>query len=506
MIPPQLAELHKKFPFLIHILIVCIAILVMRSVSEKRQISHLYFLFFVVALFGFMFVGLDLGANPQMLNIFKGMILIMVSITLIYGMFQANSNSNAVYMTNKVLGLVGLMIPLVGLGMLYNKFKPDIDDITNRGGISGFLILFLFYIPCLISDFATYLKTQLSITTSPTYLLLGLEILLILAFVYFPTISKSRDTNLLLENAFLDKPRVIASSADLNNDTLTRSYSFSMWIYTNQQPKKQDCNIFRYGSVSDGERTSQYNLNTRLRDEMTMEEVKQEFLAANPQSYILDDKSDEELKAKFIEFALEDEEVPIDKEVILRKLSDKSYDIDTSIDDLKNAYKSEFKTDDYPLNKTEIIKKIHARDGNALNFIQKKRETLMQELSDIYDAQTQVKPQIKYISSSNGNDNFRIIYSNDKSHDVSIRSQKWNNFVITYNGTEVDMFVNGNLERSAQLDAPIQYSPLDQVVVGDENGIDGAICNVCFFPKPLTSFEIANSYNSLSIKNPPINV
>ena len=466
MIPPQLAELHKKFPFLIHILIVCIAILVMRSVSEKRQISHLYFLFFVAALFGFMFVGLDLGANPQMLNVFKGMILIMVSIALIYGMFQANSNSNAVYMTNKVLGLVGLMIPLVGLGMLYNKFKPDIDDITNRGGISGFLILFLFYIPCLISDFATYLKTQLSITTSPTYLLLGLEILLILAFVYFPTISKSRDTNLLLENAFLDKPRVIASSADLNNDT--RSYSFSMWIYTNQQPQKQDCNIFRYGSVSDGERTPQYNLNMRLRDEMTIEEVKQEFLAANPQSYILDDKSDEELKAKIREFALEDEEVPVGR--------------------------------------SEIINQIRIRDGNALTFIQKKREELMQELSDIYDAQTQVKPQIKYISSSNGNDNFRIMYSNDKSHDVSIRSQKWNNFVITYNGTEVDMFVNGNLERSTQLDAPIQYSPLDQVVVGDDNGIDGAICNVCFFPKPLTSFEIANSYNSLSSKNPPINV
>ena len=156
--------------------------------------------------------------------------------------------------------------------------------------------------------------------------------------------------------------------------------------------------------------------------------------------------------------------------------------------------------------KIMLIEEIRARDGNALTFIQQKREKLMQELSDIYDAQTQVKPQIKYISSSNGNDNFRIIYGSKGSHDVSIRSQKWNNFVITYDGTQVDLFVNGNLERSEQLDAPIRYSPLDQVVVGDENGIDGAICNICFYPNPMTSSEVAQSYNLLSSKNPPINV
>jgi hypothetical protein len=502
-------ELHKKFPFLIHILIVCVAILVMRSVSEKRQISHLYFLFFIIGLFGFMFVGLDFGANTYAPDIFKGAVLVVISIALIYGMFQANSNesSNAVYMTNKVLGLVGLMIPLVALGMVYNKFAPDIDEITNSGGISGFFVLFLFYIPCLISDFADYLKAQFRLTPSATYLLLGLEILLILAFVYLPRLLVSkRDVNLLLKEAFLDEPKVIASSADIfSRDDTPRSCSFSMWIYTNQQPQKQDCNIFRYGSVSDGERTPKYNLNTRLRDEMTIEEVKQEILAATPLSYVLDDKSDDELKTKFREIALGDEEYPIDIGAIQRQLND-GYKDETDIDVLKNEYKSKFKIDNYPVNRSEIIKKIQARDGNALNFIQKKRETLMQELSSIYDAQTQVKPQIKYISSSNGNDNFRIIYNNDKSDDVSIRSQKWNNFVITYDGTQVDLFVNGNLERSEQLDAPVRYSPLDQMVVGDENGIDGAICNVCFYPKPMTSSEVAQSYNLLSSKNPPINV
>ena len=308
-----------------------------------------------------------------------------------------------------------------------------------------------------------------------------------MAFVYFPQIQRKRDTNLLLEDAFLDEPRVIAGSADLfSGKTNSKSCSFSMWIYTNQQPQKQDCNIFRYGSVSDGARTSLYNLNTRLRDKMTIEEVKQEILAVNPQSYVLDEKTDIELKTKIIELTLEEE--------------------DDIIGLLKKAHEKRTGNVDYPQDRTLLINYILELDGHAIPFIQQTREKLMKDLSDIYDAQTQVKPQIKYISSSDGNDNFRIIYSNDKSDEVSIRSQKWNNFVITYDGTKVDLFVNGNLERSEQLDAPIQYSPLDQVVVGDDNGIDGAICNVCFFAKPMTSFEIANSYNLLSSKNPPINV
>ncbi len=485
----QLAELHKKFPFLIHILIVCLAILVMRSVSEKRQISHLYFLFFIIGMFGFMFVGLDLGSKPYASDIFNGVILIMVSVALIYGMFQANSaeSSNTVYMTNKLMGLVGLMIPFVALGMVYNRFAPYIEGFIDRGGFAGFLIKFIFYIPCLISDLTVYLKTQFSITPSATYLLLGLEILLILAFIYLPRLLVSkRDTNLLFKEAFLDEPKVIASSADIfNRDDTSRSCSFSMWIYTNQQPKKQECNIFRYGSVSDGARTPKYNLNTRLRDEMTIEDVKEEILAVNPQSYILDGKTNDELKAKCRELTLEDDDI---------------------MNILKKSHEERTGNTEYPQDRTLLINYIRERDGNALTFIQKKRETLMQELSNIYDAQTQVKPQIKYISSSNGNDNFRIMYSNSKSHDISIRSQKWNNFVITYDGTQVDLFVNGNLERSEQLDTPIRYSPLDQMVIGDNNGIDGAICNVCFYPKPMTGSEVAQSYNLLSSKNPPINV
>jgi hypothetical protein len=42
------------------------------------------------------------------------------------------------------------------------------------------------------------------------------------------------------------------------------------------------------------------------------------------------------------------------------------------------------------------------------------------------------------------------------------------------------------------------------VTIGEDNGLDGAICNVKYYKNPLTKYEITNSYNLLMYKNPPI--
>lgn len=87
-----------------------------------------------------------------------------------------------------------------------------------------------------------------------------------------------------------------------------------------------------------------------------------------------------------------------------------------------------------------------------------------------------------------------------------IPRQKWNNIVFNYNNSSVDIFINGSLERSVNFngDHPT-YSPVDLVSVGDENGVDGAICNVEFYSTPLTQFQISTKYNILMNKNPPTN-
>ena len=48
------------------------------------------------------------------------------------------------------------------------------------------------------------------------------------------------------------------------------------------------------------------------------------------------------------------------------------------------------------------------------------------------------------------------------------------------------------------------YNDLDQITIGDDNGIDGGICNVRYYKHPLSPEQIALTYNSTIISELPI--
>jgi hypothetical protein len=116
-------------------------------------------------------------------------------------------------------------------------------------------------------------------------------------------------------------------------------------------------------------------------------------------------------------------------------------------------------------------------------------------------------PQIQYIRvcPKTGNDMFQIkLYSGDAGFELTAPNQKWNNFVFTYNNNIVDLFVNGNLEKTVNRDK--QHSQKNSIIkVGSDNGIYGAICNIRYFEVPLPKNTIVNMYNLLMAQNPPIN-
>jgi hypothetical protein len=100
----------------------------------------------------------------------------------------------------------------------------------------------------------------------------------------------------------------------------------------------------------------------------------------------------------------------------------------------------------------------------------------------------------------------------------------------TYNESTVDMFVNGNLERSFNYKNPIPVfsSTTDIMTIGDnelehgtikiakdgvkgttgnnsnKDGLYGAICNVVYYEKPLTKMALIYHYNLYTIRNPPV--
>jgi hypothetical protein len=303
--------------------------------------------------------------------------------------FYSKMSSEYYYIFNYILNVLIFLIIMVGLSIFYRVF---INNLYRSDSEWAFAISLLFYIPCLISDFIKYMFGQFKITTPFVFVLLAIEMLFILLYIFLPMLfkkwNKTKSNLVLLQNepVFLDSQTQIGSAEmkninknpkqDLLEYGYSANYSISMWIFINPQ------------NMSNG------------------------------------------------------------------------------------AYSKE----------TEIFSYGNGND---------------------------VKPCVTYLYDNDGLDIYKVYCSNKTTPiQFTVTSQKWNQFVFNYNYNDsaVDIFINGHLERSVSFNETSvpKYDPSDTIMVGAENGIEGAICNVTYSSIPLTKKQIANSYNLLMNKNPPM--
>jgi hypothetical protein len=113
-------------------------------------------------------------------------------------------------------------------------------------------------------------------------------------------------------------------------------------------------------------------------------------------------------------------------------------------------------------------------------------------------------PKLTYIKKEehNNKDVLKVYFTNvgnDNSYNVEIDVQKWNQFVFNYTSDSVDLFVNGNLEKTFRFkdDTRPLYSANDLIVIGSTDGVDGAISNIQYHIGNQTRSQIVNSYNLL---------
>ena len=185
----------------------------------------------------------------------------------------------------------------------------------------------------------------------------------------------------------------------------------------------------------------------------------------------------------------------------------------------------------------------------------------------LLDASGNTHIKLTYSNVEQGNNDF-IMYVGEESFPISLPLQKWHNFVFNYvsydtetpsitgtptpttspqpesmwtyllsffyktpaptvkppmtSQTTVDMFINGNLERSFTYDGINQPAPIvknnSQISIGEtkisgeadtidypnRDGLYGAICNIVYYNNPLTKMALVYNYNTLSIQNPPV--
>lgn len=92
--------------------------------------------------------------------------------------------------------------------------------------------------------------------------------------------------------------------------------------------------------------------------------------------------------------------------------------------------------------------------------------------------------------------NDEVIYSTKK-----ILLQKWNNIVVNYDSGITDIFINGVLVSSKNKILP--YLTMDNVIVGEQHGYPGGVCNLIYHKSPLSKSKIKMFYELLKDKTPP---
>jgi hypothetical protein len=89
--------------------------------------------------------------------------------------------------------------------------------------------------------------------------------------------------------------------------------------------------------------------------------------------------------------------------------------------------------------------------------------------------------------------------------DSDIPLQRWNYFVINYDGKTMDFFLNNKLIFKSDFIMPdIQLKPITVGSTTDNKGLNGSICNFAFHKYPLTKEQIRWTYNMLKSQNPPM--
>lgn len=324
-------------------------------------------------------------------NVLIGTIILFFLVLLFFYIYTNLTPEQLTYISWVLTGIFAL-ITINALAILFYIFGNYLKTLT---GWAGFLVYFIFYIPCLLIEFIEYLKAEFKATPNTVYVLFIVEIILILIYNYAPyLINKTLNSSgkiLLRNNVYLNKEYTLAKGQDFkikktqkeDDTTLTifnQNYSVSMWTYVNTQPKNfkaysKETTIFDYGNG----------------------------------------------KPKITYY----------------------YDLSNNYE--KNKYKIYFTDED---------------NKSVKNY-----------------------------------------------HEFTMLDQKWNNIAVNYTSTTVDLFINGKIEKTFYFKdnfAPPRYFLDDTIKVGQNGGLHGSICNVKYFFRPQTKFEIANNYNVLMASNPPI--
>jgi len=343
------------------------------------------------------------------------------------------------------------------LGIVYLFAKKKIDKAKNTSGrkLSSLIIKFIMYLPCLLVDIVEYAKYEMNLTTKPVLILLGIEAVFISLWTLVPYV--------------FDKVSIIGGLKLLNKPVyLTKEYSIGN--FDNLHKKRND-NVDKDLTTIDQMYSDKKNTEIKNALKDPANEYTDPNMPANPILANIYNKI---------------------KEVPWIKMNFKIHPQYTDTDQKRFRYKYALSGWFYINPQPPNTRSAYSKYTNIIKYGDKVKVEFNGKLSSLRIsgaiASTKNDANVK-------NENV-VIYET-----TNIIYQKWNNIVVNYDDGFIDVFLNGDLVGSISGVAP--YMTFDNVIVGEQKGIQGAICNVIYYDKPLLKSDINLNYKTLREKKVP---
>jgi hypothetical protein len=127
------------------------------------------------------------------------------------------------------------------------------------------------------------------------------------------------------------------------------------------------------------------------------------------------------------------------------------------------------------------------------------------ETTEIYNSRRNYNAIVKDGSTSNAQRTKIQILTDNEELDADVQLQRWNYFVVNYDGKTMDLFLNNKLIFKSDFIMPdIQLKPITVGQTPNNRGLNGSICNFAFHKYPLTKEQIRWTYTMLKTQNPPM--
>ena len=400
--------------------------------------------------------------------------------------------------------------------ILQNKLKP-------------FKIIYLFFktIPCLFSNLFNTITSEYNNTSTSTYLILLITMLLIGIYILLPCfirymyLKNPYGTDSYLKSTFTQKITDLKKTINTLEQTINRRKIMTPkvkwndnWVYSKKE-KYIDNKLKKLGYKDDTESKTEkirksfinmceYYVTPKLFPMLQFKQKLQTNLA--PPLPLLN------ITKKYI--LKENEQMKKDIKLLLKL----KYDLEKIIENFNN-YKERFNTKQIINKPIYIDKETTDESWSFENLNDMGNYNYKYSLSlwvFIHEQPPSHGPFYKnFASIFNYGNKPQILYNmelqklrilmNKKTilyETEELPMQKWNNILFNFDGGILDIYINNKLIASRKNIIP--HTSHDKITIGQKNGLSGGICNIVYFPYILSTTAITMYYESIKNNSPPV--